>query len=358
MAPLTAHQGLSLYCPIPPAIHPRAEAVEAMTQEWTARQRLYVDKRGLLRLSRLRAGEFVSRIMPSGSEPALQVAVDFFVWLFAFDDAFCDEEAFGQPPHDMAVYAGLLGHLLDSPQTRILPEDPFAQSLRGLQQRLVRHASPAQLHRWSDGVRGYLHGQVWEAANRDAQRVCDLDTYITLRLYSGAVMACPTLIDVVNGQELSAAELSRPLVRAASEVAATLVIWDNDLISHQKEQHTRGELHNLITVLMHARRCSEAEARQEALRMRDALMALLLRLLALGQAEASRPLSMYLKGLGHFVRANIDWSNVSGRYFDPELRAPTDNVMACETPSRGATPLTPLPIVSVQWWWDCLSPEK
>lgn len=358
MAPLMAHQGLSLYCPIPPTIHPHADAVEARTQEWTARQRLYVDKRGLTRLSRLRAGEFVSRIMPSGPEAALQVAVDFFVWLFAFDDAFCDEDAFGQPPHDLAVYVGLLGHLLDSPHTRILSEDPFAQSLRSLQQRLTRHASPVQMHRWADAVRGYLHGQVWEAANRDAQRVCDIDSYVALRLYSGAVLACPTLIDVVNGHELPTAELTRPLVRAASEVAATLVIWDNDLISHQKELRTHTELHNLLTVLMHTQRCSVAEARHEALKMRDALMSLLLRLLAQGQVGASPALSLYLRGLGHFVRANIDWSNVSGRYFDQEVRAPTDSVMAFEAPTTGVSALEPLPIPSVQWWWGCLSPEK
>lgn len=355
MAHSEARERLALYCPIPPEIHPRAEEVEARSVEWMTRQRIYSDERERLRLSRIRAGEFVARIMPSGTEASLQAAGDFFMWLFAFDDAFCDEGRFGQRPHGMAVYAGWLGHLLDSPHSEVLSEDPYAQSLRDLRLRLERVASPTQVRRWSDAVRSYLYAQVWEAANRDDQRVCDVDSYTVLRLYSGAVNVCPTLIDIVNGHEVSSRELARPLVRAAAEVAGTLVIWDNDLISYEKESRRSEDLHNLLAVLMHARGCSMEEATHEAVKMRDAVMTLFLRLLAQGQVGASPGLSLYLKGLGNFVRANIDWSHRSGRYYDRQERTELEGVVAFEQPFVGAPPLEPLPIPSIQWWWTCLS---
>ncbi|NTX50843.1 terpene synthase [Myxococcus sp. CA039A] len=357
MDPSEAREKLSLYCPISPELHPRAEEVEARSVEWMTRQGIYPDEQERLRLSRIRVGEFVARIMPSGTEASLQAAADFVMWLFAFDDAFCDEGRFGQRPHGMAVYAGWLGHLLDSPHAEVLPDDPYAQSLRDLRLRMEVHASPVQLRRWSDAVRSYLYSQVWEAANRDDQRVCDVDSYTVLRLYSGAAMVCPTLIDIVNQHEVSTEELARPLVRAAGEVAGTIVVWDNDLISHGKESRRGEDQHNLLSVLMHERGCSMEEATREAVRMRDAVMALFLRLLAQGQSSASLELSMYLKGLGNFVRANIDWSNRSGRYFEREVRSSAEGVVALEMPLVDVTTLEPLPVRSIQWWWGCVSSE-
>ncbi|WP_205526043.1 hypothetical protein, partial [Pyxidicoccus trucidator] len=76
-----------------------------------------------------------------------------------------------------------------------------------------------------------------------------------------------------------------------------------------------------------------------------------------GQSSASLELSLYLKGLGNFVRANIDWSNRSGRYFEREVRSSAEGVVALEMPLVDVTTLEPLPVRSIQWWWGCVSSE-
>lgn len=57
------------------------------------------------------------------------------------------------------------------------------------------------------------------------------------------------------------------------------------------------------------------------------------------------------------MRANIDWSNLSGRYFEREVRSSTEGVVALEMPLVDVTTLEPLPIRSIQWWGGGVSSE-
>src|SRR5438445_458434 len=154
---------------------------------------------------------------PFGTRDGLQLLADWQLWLFAFDDGYCDESDHGARSDAMVErVVGLLGILED----RVQPEagDPFGRALGDLAARLTDCTRGFQRARFVSAVRGYLLAQCWEAVNRAAGAPPSLGEYTRMRRHSGAVRTCTALADVAAGFELSACDYDNPDVAALTDL--------------------------------------------------------------------------------------------------------------------------------------------
>jgi hypothetical protein len=344
-----------LWCPILSAIHPGWQELDARALAWAERFGLVTDPVQRQRLAQAMAGDLAGRIMPrSKAGPALQVATDYLMWLFVFDDAYCDEGAYSDRPGELMQLGLHLARVVESPFSNP-PEGgqpPVVEALADIRRRLGHVASSVQIGRWGAAVRAYLMCQAWEALNRANDVVPSLDQYAASRIDSGSLRATILLQDVGNGFEVPHEQISHPHVQALIEMTCTIVGWDNDIFSYAKETRRSGDWHNLVAILAHERDCGLDEALFGAVALRDKVMAAYLALRDQVLDSASPQLARLIADLDAWNRGNIDWSARCGRYVNATdgNRSP----ITCVPEPREAA-AEPIPIPSIRWWWGCLA---
>jgi len=339
-----------LYCPIPDLVHDRALDLNVSTMAWVQRLGLYRDEEQYKRLVRLQPGLLAARVVPDGDFAAMGVFVDFHTWLFALDDAYCDEGELGRKPGELATLFAKLVRAAEVPSVPILAGNPFSESLRDIRTRLGACATDVQIGRWVEAVRTYLSHQIWEAANRVQGVVPTLEEYALMRIHNGAMKSSIMLLDVAGAYEVPAAEMETAEVRALVEMCATLVGWDNDIYSHRKETLRCGDGQNLLDVLVRENMYSLHEAMADAASMRDRIMVQFLRLRALVLDGGSEPVRRFVGSLGSWVRANLEFSRTSDRYVGVDGMDEVER--ACTDSRPDALAEGPVPITPFEWWWS------
>lgn len=342
------------YCPVAPAKHPEADLLNRRTIQWVRDHGLYVDDTQRRRLEHVEAGLLAALTSPDGILDRTQISADSLMWLFAFDDAHCDEGSLGRDPLELSRVLIRLLRILEAPEAPLPPSSPyrnFELALRDLHRRLASCATPVQLGRWIDAMRMYFLCQVREAADRTEKSVPDLADYTLLRIHNGAMRVSVMLLDIADGYELPAADMDRADVRALTEATCLLVGWDNDILSFRKEHTRTGDAVGLLDVLANARGEDVTVVLGEAMLLRDQVMVLFERLSRQVAADASTGLRRYVASLGHWIRANLEWGMTCERYREPG-ESPSLGHQWAETPA----PLSdaPVPVPTIAWWWQQL----
>lgn len=339
-----------LYCPIPDLVHDRARELNVSTIAWVERLGLYRDLDQYQRLVRLKPGLLAARVVPDGDFAAMRVFVDFHTWLFALDDAYCDEGDLGRKPGELATLFAKLVRAAEAPSVPILADNPFSESLRDIRIRLSACANDVQIGRWVEAVRTYLSHQIWEAANRVQGVVPTLEEYALMRIHNGAMKSSIMLLDVAGAYQVPATDMETDEMRAMVEMCATLVGWDNDIYSYRKETLRCGDGQNLLDVLMRERMYSLPEAMADAAAMRDRIMLQFLRLRTVMLDSGSEPVRRFVGSLGSWVRANLEFSRTSDRYIGVDGMDAVERACTDSRPEQLAK--GPIPITSFEWWWN------
>lgn len=334
---------LRFYCPVPYAIHPAHRRLDARSIDWLVHFQLYEDDLQRQRLCCCMPGLLAALSTPEAQEEPLQVVSDFLMWLYAFDDEYCEEGPFARQPAELAAVLRWLLRVAEAPESGARRGDRYAAALLDLRLRLAAHATPGQLARWLDALRAYFADQVWCAELRVRHQIPNLEDYVMLRLFSGSMGVTTVLPEIAGGYELSPHEIGSPAVRALREMTCAVVGWDNDIISHRKERERVGDGQNLLDVLMSANGYDLTAALTEAIAMRDRTMCRFLELRDDVRRGAGAGLDRYLADLSWWVRANIEWGLQCHRYVDTVL-----DIDYAQT----ATATGPLPMAAVRWWWD------
>jgi 5-epi-alpha-selinene synthase len=99
-------------------------------------------------------------------------------------------------------------------------------------------------------------------------------------------------------------------------MANNLISWCNDLVSLEKEMRV-GDVHNLVVVLQHHHQISLQQAIHMAIEQHNAEMKAYLELEP--QVPSFGPdidpqVQLYLRGLRHWMRGNLDWGLTAKRY--------------------------------------------
>jgi hypothetical protein len=336
-------------CPVPAAIHPAADELNDATLCWLREHELYADQAQLRRLERTRPGLLAARVVPDGAPGPLQVFTDFHTWLFAFDDEYCDEGApAAMPAREWTPFLARLLRQAETGTAELLPGNRYARALQDIAQRLSACCAPEQKIRWVNALRMYFSALVWETQSRQPDgrarpRLTAAD-YVLMRLHNGAMHSSIALLDVAAGYVLPASQRECAEVSALIEMTAILVSWDNDIFSWRKErQGGAGWQQNFLDVLAPG----HAEALRLAVCLRNGVMDRFTVLADHVTADAEPELRQFVAALGHWVRANLDFSRETARYADPERGVPRD--WPATVSARWLADPATFPALA---WWD------
>jgi hypothetical protein len=326
-----------LYCPFDGAVSEHAPEIDAGVIAWAERVGLLADASERGRFEQTRVGWLAARTCPRGDVAGLSLLADWQMWLFAFDDRFCDEGEAGMHPgrvsrlvvrflsvlesgKDLATETGRHGEVEALAVTPAPPETPkpplqaFVTGLVDLRRRIIDRAGRTRWARFSGAVTGYFLALFWEATHRASGTPAALPEYQMMRRHSGAVPTCTSLIDVANGFELAASEYHHPDVQALTSIAVDVACWANDILSYPKEALRSRAVQSLPAVLAARDGLGLQEAIDRAADMHDARVRRYLAKEAPVRASASPELQRYLDDLRFWMRGNLDWSYETGRY--------------------------------------------
>ncbi|MEU8266964.1 4-epi-cubebol synthase [Sphaerisporangium sp. NPDC049002] len=316
-----------LSCPFPSLISPYVDQVNEETFSWLVASHMIDDPAELDRYREASYGRLGARTYPYAGNDMLRLVTDWCVWLFAFDDAFCESDR--RAAEIARALPQLLAVLddLDDPVDVAHVENPFARALHDIKARVGAAADADQLDRWRSVTKDYLFAQVWEAANREDAVVPTYGDYIFMRRRTGAMLTVFALIDVATGRPLTPSEWRHPDVRAITESANDVVVWDNDLLSYPKERTGVNSRNNLVSVLARHRHRSIQHAMNQIGRMRDEAIQRMVDLRTALDDLNSDAVAAYIMGLEHWISGSIAYSLTSTRYTRAWQGASAERVM-------------------------------
>lgn len=337
-----------LWCPMPPAINPEWRSWEHGTVDWAERFGLDGEQRERGRLRSIMAGELAGRTVPDCQDPpGALFSARSLLWLFAFDDAYCDEGRYSHDPAEMALLVAEMGRIVETGHTD--SPSPCARALADLRRQLDRLAAPAAIARWVQSMKAYLGYQVWEAAHRRRRSMPSVDQYAVARIRNGSMEVCAMTLSIAEGYDVPAQEIESPDIRALTEMTCCLVGLDNDIASYYKEHSRSGDKINLVDVIAHERGRTPWEAVPEAIEFRDAVLTLYLHLSEQIRPTLSAASQRYVGGLSSWIRGNLDWSMHTARYRRHDQATITVSDEPRALPAMDFEPPT-----GISWWWSRL----
>ncbi|WP_273828725.1 terpene synthase family protein [Pseudomonas sp. SBT1-2] len=341
-----------IYCPFSHIQHPKADQFDQCTADWLQHWELYWDDQQRQRMIRPGWGVLASLAYPKGTDELIQIASDWMAWAFAWDDEWCDESPVTKKPEDMIVAFARMNRALECPEFPVAPDDRYALSMQELRIRLEQHATPIQVNRVVEAQKGYFMIEMIKAASLSP----GLNESTFMRLTGGGGMVFPSLTHVVAGIDISQEEFLDRRIVAMTEMAATLVVWENEFFSYAKES-MRASLdergHNLIDAVRREFNYTERQALAWFNVMHDRIIGLFVRLREQLLQDASAEVEQYIEALIHYQTGVLEWHRMDERY---RILGPGDPTPCYEgghsTDQSHDHSLDPVPIPSIQWWWD------
>lgn len=337
------------YCPIGPAISPKAAVLEQRAVSWIAEMGLSSGTPELDCFIGTHAAEAVCRMVPDAdNEDRMLLFALWIYWAFSWDDG-NERRSRDLGTTGMVEQVSRMLAVMEAPGSRLLGADPHATAMADIMRRLHDTATPTQVQRFIAAHRRWLLAEVWDIANHERGVLPSLDDFTVIRLGTAGGEIALTWLEIAAGPEIPGDELNSLPVRAAIEAATLVTGWDNDIYSHIKEQiqGTTGQgSFNIIKVLTHHNHCTLEQALTETIAIRDRTLTLFLKLSHHLKHHCSHELSDFLDNLAHAIRANIEWSANAPRYIG---NANPISIQWAQHPSD-TTPTAPN-ISSITWWW-------
>ncbi|KAG8772965.1 hypothetical protein FRC12_002811 [Ceratobasidium sp. 428] len=244
----------------------------------------------------------------------LRPAMDFVLWLFAFDDL-TDVEKLGEVDETKRMADDIM-KVLRNPDTA-RPEFKIAAVLHSWFDRMRVDSSAATTQRLVDAVNLYTEATFQQTLNRSADSLPTIDEYIQLRRDTSAVKIMYPVIEYTLGLSLPE-EVHSDLNMAEILLAGNdLLTWANDVYSFPIEQ-ARGDTHNLVFIAM----CNEQLDLEGALEYVDKLLRKRLQRYVDAKAqlrsfgpELDARIKQYVQGIEYGVQGSISWTFMTPRYF-------------------------------------------
>lgn len=303
--------------PFPARRHTAVELVAEESLAWAHELGLVGGAAALRRLGGASPAELAGRACPDAPVDRLRLLSDLITWLFVLDDA-CDEDGLAASPTRLApVVAGLL-EVLDRHGDRHAPRPtgsgPLGVALDDLCRRARARQRPTLLLCLVSQLREYLLALLWEAANREHQRVPGVAEYVQMRRHTGGVRPSFTLTDLAHDALPVTGRRADPALAALDALATDLVCWCNDLFSYGKERTGERDGHNLVaTIIAEGGRDERDALHAAAARFNEGLDGYAEREAALA-VEGDEAIRAFLTTRRNWIRATYDWSLAATRY--------------------------------------------
>ena len=306
----------NLLCPFIPAQHPQSEKVEHdAVARWAGRLGLKPRDRDYVKLSRSRFAWMASYAHPSAQRERLDSVVDFIIWLFLWDDQF-DSRIGGELVSPTALYIqnALATQVLEG-TTPNEDSSTLFWALSDMRTWLDQNMPGEWMERFRKSFVAYFDSLGWELQQRHQCLVPSLSTYMEMRRMTSGGYWVTHLIEVAEGISLSDATWNHPAMQELVNATANIIGWANDLLSLRNELNDSGHL-NLVLCIQKEYGLPLQDAINAAVGMHNAEVRRFLKLKSelpsFGEENAT--VTRFVWGLCRWMRANIDWSILTGRY--------------------------------------------
>jgi hypothetical protein len=306
-----------------------AAQAEQDTRAWVRRSNLVRSAPAGRHFDSITVGRLAARVYAGADTDRRSALADWLSWLFLFDDQVDEGEA-GKRPERLAALLDSMLHPTHGESDAC--DNPLAIALRELWSRIQPQMPAAWCRRFTTHLAEYFQGCHWEAANRVARRVPSPVVFPAMRRAAGAVIPSLDLIEFAGGYVLPPQVSFHPLYLDLLHAAGDVICWTDDLFTVDKEL-ARGDVHNLVIVLLRHERCSldRASKRVQGL-LEQRLDAFLdaqqqltasMRSLDITHAEKAQ-VRRWLGGLRAWMRGHLDWGLETARYHEVEITTAPD----------------------------------
>ncbi|MFE0046705.1 terpene synthase family protein [Streptomyces albireticuli] len=261
-AALAAYRVPRYSVPFPVVLGPHHAYAEAAALRWAHAFGLDRTPAAAQRLADMGCGMFSALYCPRADRDGAVLMAQWIIWLFLWDDLF-DDGPLGRDPAAFRTAVAQVDRALEPPgRAGEGPTLPLARALADLWGTFHARATGTARRRFPESVRLYLQAMADETANRAAERIPDLDSYLRLRRVNGATRSSIDMMEGLQGAEVPDA-LRHGLYGELRAFASEVWLWSNDTYTVRKDLHYRNP-HNLVLVLREARGLTLGEAVEQA----------------------------------------------------------------------------------------------
>ncbi|GHE98523.1 terpene synthase family protein [Streptomyces fumanus] len=267
------------------------------------------------------------------------------------------------------------GSVPQRPAGESAEEPPFLAMWTDLAHRVQACLGPLLSARWVNAHRHGWLGHLRHTAYSLAGAQPTLDHYVLMRSDSAGGPLIPLLVEMTREPDLSTPLLTVPELRALSQAATLLIGWDNDIFSYAREHALGRPPHpdeaprrapvNLVDLLLREHHCTLPEAFDQAVRLRDQVMCLFVRLSEKYLPTARDDVRTYVADLGQMIRGYAEYLLTPHTTYhrktdsiepdqDPHALSYTFGHGGLTAERSEPTNHQPLPYPSIRWWWDLL----
>ncbi|CAL1709814.1 unnamed protein product [Somion occarium] len=242
-----------------------------------------------------------------------RIGCDLMNTLFVFDEY--SDVATAKEVHKQADI--MIDALRNPTMPRAVGEWVGGEITRQYWENAIRTMTLTAQRHFVDTFQLYADAVVQQAVDRDRRHIRGVEDY--LELHRDTVGIKLTFVILEAKMDLPEEVLNHPSIVTLISACIDMIIICNDLCSYNVEQARGDDGHNLVTIVMHERKCGLHGALKWISKLHDDLVSKFLSALeeipSFGNSALDEEVSIYADGLGNWVRANDSWSFESERYF-------------------------------------------
>lgn len=341
-------------CPLPLSKYPfDVTRVEENTIKWMDHWQLYSDAAHRERLICIEGGRFAALLYPEAkSNELLQLACDFLMWGFSFDDEYCDEGGMSQSPTASALAMQRMQRCMESPEVPLEPQMPYAMALRDMRQRFDKLTTSAHCNLIVQLQREWFLVEINKLLHHRPESLSDCAMF---RLPGGGGTLYCHLGPATALVDITKPEFTDRRIWALFEMASMLICWYSDIYSCGKElaRELGRRQHNICLWLHLQRGYSMDEAVAKAVVVVSRTMGLYIRLREAVAGEGNPDVCAYISTLDHYLRGGVEWIRNNNRYRYADGKSSTPVYEGGELTNELPTDRWgQVSISSVAWWWE------
>ncbi|HSA50132.1 MAG TPA: terpene cyclase [Yinghuangia sp.] len=288
--------------------------------DWTWDHRLVRGAAGLREYASWDLAQAAARTYPDAVGDDLDMLVNWFGFAFLFDDQF---DASGDRPAQVSAVAREMIAIPFRPVGT--PPDivcPVTLAWVEIWPQMCAGMSETWQNRFASNWARFMAAAVCEIHLATNREVIDVDGYAALRQHTVGLQHSLDAVERIGGFEVPPQVQAHTVMRRLRQATTDCIAYMNDVHSLDREE-SRGDQHNLVTVLQRHLRCSRSAALDEAIRMTYELLDEVVELhrrvpamcdeLQLTDRERES-VARAVEGTGNWIRGNYEWGLNSGRY--------------------------------------------
>jgi hypothetical protein len=306
--------------PFTPRISSHAPAAEREVRRFLRRHRLFRCDETADYYESSCLGYLTASIYPDADRDRLMIVSRWYGAWTMFDDQL-EKVADVRPADAVSTIADVMLSWLGTDRDVGEPgPTPFAPAFAQTWGHIRAVSSPTWRRRFLIHTEDYLAGCRWEAENRHAHRIPDLDSYVVRRRRFGGIRMAMDLSEFSGAYELPARLYADPRIQELLDVLGDITLWGNDLFSVEVDRE-EGNTNNMVFVLSRQHGCDLASAATMTTRLLDDRVRRLTELAAdidqwCGEltTQQHRDVLRFVEGARTWISGNISWSSENTRY--------------------------------------------